>query len=372
MLFSTINQTIYYSTEINSCVILKSVICCRKGDFKLKELFFRVYIFFVTLLISGGLFTFPVSASEPAGPARPLQEEVCCLTASQLAEEENLLAILWVERSAEFRGLCYQAYNLAAMEVGRALAERRNNTGKQQLLHPPAIVIDIDDTIVSHAPFEAYCIEHPEAKKDFGTWEQWISQNRLLLPGAREFLRYAAACPVEIFYVTGRGPQDKEATLQFLHRTDLPFPDETHLLMNDRSGSKMKHFAKLSRRYDIICYIGDNAGDFPIDARREENPVIYKIPKNSDVSSETGLSTDVKIKNNMPIDIQAMVKHDTNKFRNSRTDLHKKSFGTRFILIPNPMYGDWEYNLAKKYRQLPPEQRIALRKAVLKSFKQKR
>ena len=49
-------------------------------------------------------------------------------------------------------------------------------------------------------------------------------------------------------------------------------------------------------------------------------------------------------------------------------DWYKKSFGTKFILLPNPMYGDWENNLAQKYRKLPAGQRIALRKAAMKSF----
>ena len=60
----------------------------------------------------------------------PAQEEVKFLTASQLAEEENLMAILWVQRSAEFRGLSYQAYNMAAMEIDRALAQRKRNKKK--------------------------------------------------------------------------------------------------------------------------------------------------------------------------------------------------------------------------------------------------
>jgi predicted secreted acid phosphatase len=63
-----------------------------------------------------------------------------------------------------------------------------------------------------------------------------------------------------------------------------------------------------------------------------------------------------------------MLKQDKNAKRNRIVDEHKRYFGTKFILLPNPMYGDWESNLAKKYRKLPAEQRIALRKAALKRF----
>ena len=300
----------------------------------------------------------------------PLQEEVQYLTASQLAEEENLTAILWVQRSAEFRGLSYQAYNLATMEVDKAVAQRREedkalqkaiekDSRKQICLRPLAVVLDIDDTIVSHAPLEVYYLEHPEAKANYNAWKQWISQYNPLLPGARDFLKYADKRGVQIFYVTGRGPQDKDITACFLQTAGLPFKDANHLLMNDRSGSKMNHFAKLARRYDIICYLGDNVADFPIGASRDENAVIYK--------KESAAATKTEI----PLDIQAMLKHDKNAKRNRIIDLHKHSFGTKFILLPNPMYGDWENNLAKKFRRLPGSQQIALRKAALKSFKVK-
>ena len=363
------------------------------------------------------------TASQPVPSAKaqiPLQEEIHCLTASQLAEEENLMAILWVQRSAEFRGLSYQAYNLATMEVDKALAQRREiekalkkaDTDKnfvkqkrnpqlheaghiiperkriitveeEERLLPLAVVLDIDDALLCNAPLEFYYVEHPEAKADYNAWEYWIRQNKDLLPGAGDFLKYADKHGVQIFYVTGRGPQDRKVTEDFFRKAGLPFPDASHLLMNDRSGGKMNHFAKLARRYDIICYLGDNVADFPIGAIRDENEIIYK--KEAD-DNQSGRATTVngiasekdstlkpempsgKGKTYMPLDIQAMLKRDKNAKRNRIIDAYKKSFGTKFILLPNPMYGDWENNLAKKFRRLPAEQRLALRKAALKGF----
>ena len=338
----------------------------------------------------------PVINAQP-----PLQEELHSLTASRLAEEENLLAILWVQRSAEFRGLSYQAYNLAAMEVDNAIAQRRKEekllqksavnssiSNQPNHLRPLAVVLDIDDTILCHAPLEVYYLEHPEAKADYSAWEQWISRHNLLLPGAGDFLKFADKQGIEVFYVTGRGPQDRKVTEASLRKTGLPFPDESHLLMNDRSGGKMNQFAKLARRYDIICYLGDNIADFPISANRDENTVIYK---NETAENNSGSMTTVnnnaaetnaanthntemqsgKRKTEMQLDIQSMLKHDKNAKRNRIVDAHRQSFGTKFILLPNPMYGDWENNLAHKFRKLPAEQRIALRKAALKSFKYK-
>lgn len=363
----------------------------------------RIKHIYLNSILAGSLLLFPFfdaqangSASQPSTLPEakiPLQEETQYLTASQLAEEENLLAILWVQRSAEFRGLSYQAYNLAATEVDKAIAQRKekekalqkakakdNPSIQQEPLRPLAVVLDIDDTIVCHASLEVYYLEHPEAKANYNAWEQWISQHNLLLPGAGDFLKYTDRHGVQIFYVTGRGPQDKEVTEEFLRKASLPFPDESHLLMNDRSGGKMNHFAKLARRYDIICYLGDNVADFPIGANRDENEIKYQKTaedksQNDSVSnrgkSNDAEQNDIKSKRPMPLDIQAMLKHDKNVKRNRIIDAHKESFGTRFILLPNPMYGDWENNLAKKFRRLPAEQRIALRKAALKSFEKK-
>ena len=349
------------------------------------------------------------TASKSASPASlkiPLQEEMQYLTASQLAEEENLTAILWVQRSAEFRGLSYQAYNLATMEVDKAIAQRReiekelrktraNKNAEEQCntLRPLAVVLDIDDTLICNASLEMYYVEHPEAKANYNAWEHWITQHNELLPGARDFLKNTDKRGIQIFYVTGRGPQDKDITTRFLQKADLPFTDETHLLMNDRSGSKIKQFAKLARRYDIICYLGDNITDFPIGAVRDENEIIYKKEADDNKSVSTATLNDNtaekskliraeneaaaapkteiqngKPKTKIPLDIKAMLKHDKNAKRNRIIDAHKQSFGTKFILLPNPMYGDWENNLAKKFRRLPAEQRIALRKAALKSF----
>ena len=331
---------------------------------------FRNLVLAGCLLLTAPSFTASAenAAATPAsGPGNaPLQAEMQYLTPAQLAEEENLMAILWVQRSAEFRGLCYQAYNMAAMAVDKALAQREAIAS----LRPLAVVLDIDDTIVSHGPLEMYYVEHPEAKVNYKAWEYWIGQlaKKNLLPGAGEFLRYAHQHGVEVFYVTGRGPQDREATIRFFQKAGLPLPDERHLLMNDRSGSKMNHFNKLERRYNIICYIGDNAADFPIGAMREENEIIKKTP---DTELQNTATKNVKTKQEMPLYVSAMLKHDKNKKRNAIINANKKDFGTKFILLPNPMYGDWEYNLAKKYRSLPSEQRIALRKAAVKSFEEK-
>ena len=46
----------------------------------------------------------------------------------------------------------------------------------------------------------------------------------------------------------------------------------------------------------------------------------------------------------------------------------KNEFGSRFIVLPNPMYGDWEKNIYPSRGMLPAQQDSA-RRSVLKGFK---
>ena len=151
-----------------------------------------------SLLLATGICLATIPAHATVILAAPLQEEMQYRTASQLAEEEHLMAVLWIQRSAEYRALSYQAYNLAVMEVDKAIAQRRKeekelrkatanrNMERQRnrtqsrddgrmltenemrklleqngSLRPLAVVLDIDDTIVSNAPFQAYYLDHP-------------------------------------------------------------------------------------------------------------------------------------------------------------------------------------------------------------------
>ena len=78
------------------------------------------------LMLTAGICFVTAPADAAVTPAAPLQEEMQFLTPLQQTEDERLMAVLWVQRSAEYRGLSYQAYNLATMEVDKALAQRRS------------------------------------------------------------------------------------------------------------------------------------------------------------------------------------------------------------------------------------------------------
>jgi predicted secreted acid phosphatase len=47
---------------------------------------------------------------------------------------------------------------------------------------------------------------------------------------------------------------------------------------------------------------------------------------------------------------------------------HKGQFGTRFIVLPNAMYGDWESAISDYNFKLTEEEKAAKRKSQLKTY----
>jgi predicted secreted acid phosphatase len=54
--------------------------------------------------------------------------------------------------------------------------------------------------------------------------------------------------------------------------------------------------------------------------------------------------------------------------REKNTNLSVADFGKKFILIPNPVYGDWESTLYKYSNTLTPAQKDSALKSVLKYY----
>ncbi|MBV9209315.1 MAG: 5'-nucleotidase, lipoprotein e(P4) family, partial [Acidobacteria bacterium] len=53
--------------------------------------------------------------------------------------------------------------------------------------------------------------------------------------------------------------------------------------------------------------------------------------------------------------------------RNAAVDQMREEFGSRFIVIPNPMYGDWE-SAIYDYKSLSDADKAARRRETLRGF----
>ena len=70
---------------------------------------------------------------------------------TQDLNEQLVMATLWMQTSAEFRALCYQAFNLAKMNLDVFL---KLHSGSK----PVAVIVDADETVIDNSAYEAFLI----------------------------------------------------------------------------------------------------------------------------------------------------------------------------------------------------------------------
>jgi predicted secreted acid phosphatase len=72
---------------------------------------------------------------------------------------DNLNAVLWVQSAVEYRATSLQAYRLAQRALDDALADATWTAALEQTGDfaglPPAIILDIDETVLDNAYYEA-------------------------------------------------------------------------------------------------------------------------------------------------------------------------------------------------------------------------
>lgn len=240
------------------------------------------------------------------------------LSAQNQVNDQAVLALLWMQRSAEFQACSYQAYNALRNTIE---VEKDSYSAK-----PKAIILDIDETILDNTPFKARTVG-TEIGKARGAFSKWVAKEKAeVLPGAAKALQLAKKNGISLFYVSDRSAKsDLQATINNLCKHNIPDADEKHLLLFKGDSNKQVRFEEVEKGYKVIAYVGDNLLDFPLFANKaNETERAIIVAKNS------------------------------------------KKFGSKFIMLPNPDYGSWEYALAEGYRKFAPEQMLATRKAALK------
>jgi len=236
-----------------------------------------------------------------------------------VSENEHLtLAVLYHQQAPEYKALCYQAYNLATIRV-QQLA-RKHAGGK-----PMAVIMDLDETVLDNSPYEAKMIleniSYPTG------WKEWCELAQAEgTPGAVEFIAHARNLGVEVFFITNRKEEVREATKRNLANIGLPGTANEHLLMRTETTGKEPRRNQVMTSHEILLLIGDNLNDFS---------EVFEISKGAQ--------------------------------RMDKMHFMKKSFSEKFILLPNPMYGDWEQELYPATAKTDQQKRAA-RYQALKGF----
>jgi len=208
--------------------------------------------------------------------------------------EQLVMATLWVQASAEFRAMCYQAYNLAKMNL-EAFLSTYDGTKKV------AISVDVDETLIDNSAYEAFLIgnDFGYSSKTWGPWQASLEGNAY--PGAVEFLNYCKLRGVEVFYITNIKMEYIDHARKKLKKLGFPFVDDKHLLFRTDTSDKKPRRDLVEKDYVIAVFLGDNLNDFLSVFRKK------------------------------PVDVRA-----------AEVDKIRDEWGKRFIVFPNPMYGDWE------------------------------
>ncbi len=215
------------------------------------------------------------------------------------SNDHLVMGTLWYQRSEECRALYYQAFNIAKISLDNQL-----KTNKSKL--PKAVVVDIDETVVDNSPFTVHCIRTGKSYSK-ALWKEWTDKaTAKATPGSLEFLKYAASKGVETFYISNRSVKATDATLKNLQQLGFPFADKAHFLLKTNTSDKTQRRNTVLKTHEILILAGDNIGDF--DALFENRSKDYGF-------------------------------HHVDRLR--------KMFGTKYIVLPNPMYGGWERQALK-------------------------
>ena len=115
--------------------------------------------------------------------------------------------------------------------------------------------------------------------------------------------------------------------MQNMEKLGFAYVKSQNFFLKDSTSGKEPRRMEVSEMFDIILLLGDNLNDFA------------EVFQNR--GEDWGVAT-------------------TNQFR--------EEFGRRFIVFPNPMYGEWEKDIYQHQRINDEKTRFSMRRKVVKGF----
>jgi 5'-nucleotidase (lipoprotein e(P4) family) len=204
-------------------------------------------------------------------------------------------SIRWVRDAAEYRAAVVQAYRAATALVEAEARARKAGTW--------AVVLDADETIISNVTYQE---ERARQGLAYSTesWAAWVRRREATpLPGAAAFLTRVRALGGRIAVVTNRLQSECDDTAAVFGRYQLIY-DAMLCRPNGAPSDKNPRFRAVSAGQtpaaktpvEVVAFVGDNILDFP------------DLGQSVKEKGEAGLA----------------------------------AFGSRYFVLPNPMYGSWQ------------------------------
>lgn len=235
------------------------------------------------------------------------------------AHHQNLNATLWVQTSAEYAALTTQVYRSAGLALSAALADPNWTAAYEQANDfrtlPPAVILDLDETVLDNSVSQARLIHAGQGFTE-ASWTAWVQEARAgAVPGAVAFLHMAVLKGVAPHYVTNRvcNPADSnDPTVRVMKALHVPYaPDR--LLCRTGGSDKTDRRRAVAERYRVLLLIGDDFNDFTA------------APES--LAERTEMRT-----------------------------FYDPMWGTKWFILPNPVYGSWEksvgFDLKRKWDAL--------------------
>ena len=279
----------------------------------------RAWLVAVVLLVALGCAAPRIAQQAPDPPASDL-----------------LNAVLWMQRSVEFKASALTAFALARVRLDQALADPnwtgapKEQAGAYQSL-PPAVILDIDETIFDNSGYQAWMVLKGTTF-DPKTWNAYVNtMTSLPIPGALEFAQYADSKGVKVFYITNRVAEEEPATRKNLEKLGFPMGGNADTMLMARKqpdwgSAKGTRRAHVARSYRVLLNVGDNFGDF-VDEYRGSEAERLKV-----------------------------------------LEQHKDRWGREWIMIANPSYGSFESAPFGHDFKLPEGEKRKLKRGVLDAW----
>lgn len=246
-------------------------------------------------------------------------------TATQNApnpQERTLDANVFMQTSAEYAACCLQTYGWATERLRQKLAA--NHTPDRK----PAVIMDLDETVLDNAGYQSFLDrEKTTYKKE--TWTIWERDNATetrLIPGAKAFIEAAEQAGVAVVYISNRATPYKDSCIAALkhHGINTDGIADRLLLRDDGAPSdKTARRAMVAEKYAVVMLVGDNLRDL----------------------SEEFVSPNLK---DATLDARrAAITDRINKVKRANY-----RFGNDWIILPNPVYGEWQTVAGNDPRQV--------------------
>jgi acid phosphatase len=243
--------------------------------------------------------------------------------------DDNLNAVAWSQTAIEHDLIYLQTYRDAESRLLPALSDKQwDALPKDDRLAPvkglkPAVVLDIDETVLDNSPYQARLIKSGGEFNE-ADWAAWCKEERArALPGVVEFTRFAASHGIAVIYISNRAKDLDQATLSNLRKAGLPVSGPEAFLglgtfvedceqVGTEKGCRRQ---LVSRKYRVLMQFGDQIGDF------------VTVLANNAEGRQKAMSS------------------------------YMGWVGTRWFVLPNPTYGSWEPALFNNDWSAPREER---------------